>query len=121
MELFETIYDPYKRNDDDTFDDIYERYLMDCSTILTVGGLVYYKAALIEKINLHQGSLLAALPIEINPRKGCILADEHGNKYKYLGDEIFSFRGNIPAWHSRMIFAVLSYTAENIGHYFAKI
>ncbi len=117
----ETIYDPYKKYDDDTFDEIYERYLKDDSTCLTIDNLTFYKAALIERINLRQGGLIVVLPSKINLRTGDILIDENENKYEYFGPVMFSFHRMIPDWYLRMMFCVLSDTDGDIGHYFAKL
>ena len=115
-----TIYDPYRISADDTFDDIYERYLKDSSRICEIDGLVYYKAAEIEKLSIHQDSLIVALPVEISPNSNCVLVDENGNMYEYRGSETMCFRRGIPEWYMKMVFAILSYPDGDIGEYFAK-
>ena len=37
-----------------------------------------------------------------------------------LGCEMISFRGEIPEWYFKMVFAILSFPEGNIGEYFAK-
>ncbi len=117
----ETIYDPYCKSSDDTFDEIYQRYLEDNNRIIERNGLIYYKAAQIYKLTICNGnSLEVALPWKINPKKNCIIVDENGNQYEYRGCEMMSFRREIPEWHFKMVFAILSFPEGNIGEYFAK-
>ena len=116
----ETIYDPYRRSDDDTFNEIYQRYLEDNDRIIELDGLTYYKAAVIHKVVLHETGLIVALPWKINPEGNCIIVDENGNQYEYKGCEMMSFRSGIPEWHFKMVFAILSFPEGNIGEYFAK-
>ena len=57
------IYNPYCKSSDDTFDDIYQRYLDDDSRIIKIDGLIYYKAAQISKLTIHsEYSLEIVLP-----------------------------------------------------------
>ena len=117
----ETIYDSYRRSDDDTFNEIYQRYLKDDSRMIEIDGLIYYRVAQISKLTIHnEYSLEVVLPWEINPEKDCIIIDENGNQYEYRGCETMSFRGEIPEWHFKMVFAILSFPEGDIGEYFAK-
>lgn len=117
----ETIYDPYCKSSDDTFDEIYQRYLEDNNRIIERNGLIYYKAAQIYKLTIcNENSLEVVLPWKINPEKNCIIVDENGNQYEYQGCKMMSFRGEIPEWHFKMVFAILSFPEGNIGEYFAK-
>lgn len=97
---FETIYDPYRKSSDDTFDEIYRRYLKDDTRIIEKNGLTYYKAVYISKLTIdNMDSLEVVLPWEINPNKDCIFVDEDGNKYEYRGYETMSFDREIPEWY----------------------
>ena len=116
----ETIYDPYSKSPDDTFNEKYQRYIEDNDRIVELDGLTFYKAAVIHKVVLHEVGLIVALPWEINPEKDCIIVDENGNQYEYRGCEMMSFRGEIPEWHFKMVFAILSFPEGNIGEFFAK-
>lgn len=116
----ETIYDPYRISADDTFDEIYARYLKDKSTVCEIDGLIFYKAAQITKINIRQKGLIVALPREVAPDNNCIYIDENGNRYDYRGAEMIRFKGTMPEWGFKMIFAILSYPEGDIGEYFAK-
>lgn len=117
----ETIYDPYRRSDDDTFNEIYQRYLEDDSRMIEIDGLIYYRAAQISKLTIrNEYSLEVVLPWKIEPKKDCIIVDENGNQYEYKGCEMMSFRGEIPEWYFKMVFAILSFPEGDIGDYFAK-
>ena len=116
----ETIYDPYRRSDDDTFNEIYQRYLEDNDRIIELNGLTYYKAAVIHKVTLHEVGIIVALPWKIEPENDCIIVDENGNQYEYRGCEMMRFSGEIPEWYFKMVFAILSFPEGNIGEYFAK-
>ena len=116
----ETIYDPYRRSDDDTFDDIYQRYLVDADRSFEMDGLTYYKAAVIHKVTLHEMGIIVALPSEINPDQDSVIIDENGNQYRYRGLEMMNFGGRSPKWYFKMIFAILSFPGGDIGEYFAK-
>lgn len=116
----ETIYDPYRRSDDDTFNEIYQRYLEDNDRIIELNSLTYYKAAVIYKVTLHEVGIIVALPWKIEPENDCIIVDENGNQYEYRGCEMMRFSGEIPEWYFKMVFAILSYPKGDIGEYFAK-
>lgn len=116
----ETIYDPYRRSDDDTFNEIYQRYLEDNDRIIELNSLTYYKAAVIYKVTLHEVGIIVALPWKIEPENDCIIVDEKGNQYEYRGCEMMSFRGEIPEWYFKMVFAILSFPEGDIGEYFAR-
>lgn len=117
----ETIYDPYRRSDDDTFNEIYQRYLEDDSRMIEIDGLIYYRAAQISKLTIrNEYSLEVVLPWKIEPEKNCIIIDENGNQYEYKSCEMMSFRGEIPEWYFKMVFAILSFSEGDIGEYFAK-
>ena len=116
----ETIYDPYRRSDDDTFNEIYQRYLEDNDRIIELNNLTYYKAAVIYKVTLHEVGIIVALPWKIEPENDCIIVDENGNQYEYRGCEMMRFSGEIPEWYFKMVFAILSFPEGDIGEYFAK-
>ena len=116
----ETIYDPYRRSDDDTFNEIYQRYLEDNDRIIELNSLTYYKAAVIYKVTLHEVGIIVALPWKIEPENDCIIVDENGNQYEYRGCEMMRFSGEIPEWYFKMVFAILSFPEGDIGEYFAK-
>ena len=116
----ETIYDPYRRSDDDTFNEIYQRYLEDNDRIIELNSLTYYKAAVIYKVTLHEVGIIVALPWNIEPENDCIIVDENGNQYEYRGCEMMRFSGEIPEWYFKMVFAILSFPEGDIGEYFAK-
>lgn len=116
----ETIYDPYRRSDDDTFNEIYQRHLEDNDRIIELNGLTYYKAAVIYKVTLHEVGIIVALPWKIEPENDCIIVDENGNQYEYRGCEMMRFSGEIPEWYFKMVFAILSFPEGDIGEYFAK-
>lgn len=117
----EKIYDPYCKSSDDKFDMIYQRYLEDDRRMIEIDGLIYYRAAQICKLTIrNEYSLEVVLPWKINPEKDCTIVDENGNQYEYQGCEMMSFRGEIPEWHFKMVFAILSFPEGNIGEYFAK-
>lgn len=116
----ETIYDPYRRSDDDTFNEIYQRYLEDNDRIIELNSLTYYKAAVIYKVTLHEVGIIVALPWKIEPENDCIIVDENGNQYEYRGCEMMRFSGEIPEWYFKMVFAILSFPEGDFGEYFAK-
>ena len=116
----ETIYNPYRRSDDDTFNEIYQRYLEDNDRIIELNSLTYYKAAVIYKVTLHEVGIIVALPWKIEPENDCIIVDENGNQYEYRGCEMMRFSGEIPEWYFKMVFAILSFPEGDIGEYFAK-
>lgn len=117
----ETIYDPYRKSADDTFDEIYQRYLEDIDRVFEMDGLTYYKAAQIAKLNIRNEIILeVVLPWEINPDNNCTIVDENGNHYEYKVATMMSFMGEIPEWYSKMVFAILSFPKGDIGEYFAK-
>ena len=117
----EKIYDPYCKSSDDKFDMIYQRYLEDDSRMIEIDGLIYYRAAQISKLTIrNEYSLEVVLPWKIEPEKGCIIVDENGNRYEYRGCEMMSFRGEIPEWYFKMVFAIFSFPEGNIGEYFAN-
>lgn len=116
----ETIYDPYRRSDDDSFNEIYQRYLEDNDRIIELNSLTYYKAAVIYKVTLHEVGIIVALPWKIEPENDCIIVDENGNQYEYRGCEMMRFSGEIPEWYFKMVFAILSFPEGDIGEYFAK-
>lgn len=116
----ETIYDPYRKSTDDTFDEIYQRYLEDADRSFEMDGLTYHKAAVIYKVTLHEVGIIVALPWKIEPEKDCFIIDENGNQYEYRGCEMMRFSGKIPEWYFKMVFAILSFPEGDIGEYFAK-
>ena len=116
----ETIYDPYRHSVDDTFNEIYQRYLEDNDRIIELNCLTYYKAAVIYKVTLHEVGIIVALPWKIEPENDCIIVDENGNQYEYRGCEMMRFSGEIPEWYFKMVFAILSFPEGDIGEYFAK-
>jgi len=116
----ETIYDPYRKSADDTFDVIYQRYLEDVDRSFEIDGLTYYRAAVIHKVTLHEVGIIVALPWKIKPEKDCIFIDENGNQYEYRGCEMMRFSREIPEWYFKMVFAILSFPNGDIGEYFAK-
>ena len=117
----EMIFDPYCKSSDDTFDEIYQRYLEDDSRMIEIDGLIYYRAAQIYKLTIrNEYSLEVVLPWKIEPEKDCIIVDENGNQYEYKGCEMMRFSGEIPEWYFKMVFAILSFPEGDIGEYFAK-
>ena len=117
----EMIYDPYRKSADDTFDEIYQHYLEDADSSFEMNGLTYFKTVQIAKLTIrNEVSLEVVLPRKINPESECMIIDENGNQYEYKGCEMMSFRGEIPEWYYKMVFAILSFPEGDIGEYFAK-
>ena len=118
----ETVFDPYTENENDTFTEIYQRYLEDDEKAIEKDGLLFYKALQITKLFIHnKTSLEVVLPREIEPCKDCTIIDENGNRYEYNGTAMLNFKGEIPEWNSKIVFAILSLPEKNGGKYFAKL
>lgn len=115
----QTIYDPYRIDDNETFDVIYQRYLEDTEKTIDIDGVTYYKAMTISKINFCEKRLNVVLPLGFNIRSGDIIIDENGNQYEYQGCATMSFGGKIPEWYFNTLSVILSYSDDNIGTYFA--
>lgn len=115
------IYDPYRLGENDSFDEIYERYKEDNNTVYCAGGRTFYKAAQITLICMGARSdLLVSMPADIEPEKDHIMIDDKGNRYDYEGIAHLCFRRGIPEWYLKMPPVVLRGTYDNIGEYFVK-
>lgn len=117
--FIENVSDPYRISDDDDMNTIYQRYLKDEKRVIEIDGLKYFKAMRIDKVNFDDTGLIAILPWDIDIKKNDVIIDENGNQYKYRGCEMMSFRGEIPEWYFNMVCAILSFSSEHIGRYFA--
>ena len=117
--FIENVSDPYRISDDDDMNTIYQRYLKDEKRVIEIDGLKYFKAMRIDKVNFDDKGLIAILPWDIDIKKNDVIIDENGNQYKYRGCEMMSFRGEIPEWYFNMVCAILSFSSEHIGRYFA--
>ena len=117
--FIENVSDPYRISDDDDMNTIYQRYLKDEKRVIEIDGLKYFKAMRIDKVNFDDTGLIAILPWDIDIKKNDVIIDENGNQYKYRGCEMMSFRGEIPELYFNMVCAILSFSSEHIGRYFA--
>ena len=117
----ETIYSPYHRSDDDSFNEYYQQYLQDSDAIVENNGITYYKALNIErftrtdKVNAY---FLVALDNRMNLQTDDILADENGILFSVRGFAFIRFSGGCPEWYKHFSMVELTGASNTIGHYF---
>lgn len=118
---FEIIYDPYRVNKDDTFDDLLQRYIEDGKKSIIKNEAVFFHSFQIIKTTVKGHHLIVALDNQMKLAIGNKVIDDHNNVYEVIGFEMVRFvTGTFPDWYTIISFVVLQGNAEKIGTYFSK-
>ncbi len=109
---------PYKRSDDDSIQDLYERYKADPVGSIEMNGQIYYRVIARYIVTTERGTtLLCYIDSRINTRIGHELVDEDGHRFLLAGSEHVCFRNPFPEWYFKAPGYILEGNEKELGEY----
>ena len=120
-ESIENLYSPYRKNQEETMEVWYERYLKDESRYLNLREYKYSKIVERSEFHVNLGFSLLVIfePLE-KIEIGDILMDEEGREFIIERFEMMRFGWGLPQWAYKLVPVSIVGESYDIGEYLCK-